>query len=287
MFKLGVFVSDTGQLLDVRPSELRWVLDYPQADFNLSDYAIRNLGFVWFKQDGSGAHLKLRADLFTRACFERVVRLVLEQGIERLIIEHEAEGEPVEVLHNTNDIIARLDFLRGSAPGESPRENYIIETLDLGRLRHVKRRRLAETFATWVRAQGRLPRDLDPLKRVGAFDGGHLLVSLKGRDQAIIQAWPSNIICYTPCESVGLIGRDLSDQPDGKFGQWAAKPYYEVVNQSAARLDLVEAVIRPPNGAPLISRYERLLLPWRTSSGEFWVSGTSLTRSRRLLRSAR
>jgi hypothetical protein len=287
MFTLGVFVSDTGQLLDVRPSELRWVLDYPKADFNVPGYAIRNLGFVWFKPEGNGARLKLRSDLFTKPCFERVVRLVLEHRIERLIIEHDSEGEPVEVLHNTNDIIARLDFLRGTTPGERPRESYILETLDLGRLRHVKRQRLADTFTAWVRSHGRLPRDLDPIKRAGAFGGGHLLVSLKGRDQAIIQAWPQNIICYSPCESVGLIGRDLSDQPDTKFGQWAAKPYYEVVNQSSARLDLVEAVICPPNGPPLISRYERLLLPWRTSSGEFWVSGTSLTRSRRLLSSAR
>lgn len=287
MFKSGVFVSDTGQLLDARPSELWSYLDYPKADFNLSDYAIRNLGFVLFKLNTNGAHLKLRADLFTTACFEQVVRLMLEHRIARLVIEHEAEGEPIEVLHNINDIIARLDFLRGTTLGERPRASYILETLDLGRLRHDKRRRLADTFTTWVRSRGQLPPDFEPLKRVGAFEGGHLLVSLKGRDQAIIQAWPSNIICYSPSESVGLIGRDLSDQPDGKFGEWAARPYYEVVRKSAARLDLVEAVIRPPNGPPLISRYERLLLPWRTSSGDFWVSGTSLTRSRRALSSAR
>ncbi|HEV2676236.1 MAG TPA: hypothetical protein VGV37_17055 [Aliidongia sp.] len=266
---------------------MRWHLDYARADFDLSNYAIRNLGFVWFKPETNGARLKLRADLFTKACFEQVVRLVLEHRIVRLVIEHEGEGEPAEVLHNINDIIARLDFLRGTTPGEHPRESYILETLDLGRLRHGKRRRMAEAFQSWFRSHGRLPSNFEPLRRVGAFEGGHLLVSLKGRDQAIIRAWPNNILCYSPSESARLIGRDLSDQPDSKFAQWSAKPYYEVVQEAAARLDLVEAVIRPPNGPPLISRYERLLLPWRTSSGEYWVSGTSHTRSRRLLRSAR
>jgi hypothetical protein len=287
MFKLGVFVSDTGQLVDARPGELRWALDYPLADFNLSDYAIRNLGFVWFKPETNGARLKLRADLFTKACYERVVRLVLDYRIERLVIEHEIEGEPAEVLHNINDIIARLDFLRSTTPGESPRDSYILATLDLGRLSHVKRRKMAETFTAWVRSHGRLPRDFEPLKRVGGFKGGHLLVSLQGQDQAIVQDWPSNIQCYSPNDTAGLLGRDLCDQPDNRFGRWSSKPYYEVVSQSAPRLDLVEAVIRPPNGQPMISRYERLLLPWRTSSGEFWVSGTSLTRSRRLVRSAK
>ena len=286
MYQSGVFVSDTGQLLDARPGELRWHLDYPLADFNLSQYAIRNLGFVWFKPETNGARVKLRADMFTFACFERVVRLVIEHKIVRLVIEHEAEGEPVEVLHNTNDIVARLDFLRGTTPGERPRQSYIIETLDLARLRHRKRSRLEETLEAWTRHRGQLPADLEPLKRVGAFSGKHLLVALKGRDQAIIRAWPDNIICYTPNESAGLIGRDLSDQPDKTFGGWAAKPYYEVVKDAAARLDLIEAVIRPPNGPPVVSRYERLLLPWRTRSGDFWVSGTSLTRSRRALRSA-
>jgi hypothetical protein len=286
MFTLGVFVSDTGQLLDVRPSELQWVLDYPKVDFNLSSYAIRNLGFVWFKPEANGARLKLRADLFSKACFERVVRLVVEHRLQRLIIEHEDEGEPIEVLQNINDIIARLDFLRGTSPTEAPRENFIIEALDLGRLRHPKRQRLSEMFQDWVRNHGRLPRDFDPHKRDGGFEGAHLLVRLKGRDQVIIQTWPHNIACYSPCQSIGLIGRDLSDQPDVKFAEWSSKPYREIASQSAARLDLVEAVIRTPGRPPMISRYERLLLPWRTTSGEFWVSGTSLNRSRRLLRAA-
>jgi hypothetical protein len=285
MFTLDVFVSDTGELL--HPGDLRWVLDYPQADFDLSNYAVRNLGFVLFKPDHNGVRLKLRADLFTKACFERVVRLVVQHRIARLVIEHELAGEPAEVLYNTNDIIARLDFLRGTTPGESPRASFILERLDLGRLRHAKRRRMSEAFTAWTRSHGRLARDFEPLKRVGGFQGGHLLVSLKGHDQAIVQDWPSNILCYSQSDIAGLMGRDLCDQPDNRFGQWSSKPYYEVVSQSAARLDLVEAVIRPPNGLPMISRYERLLLPWRTSSGEFWVSGTSLTRSRRLLRSAK
>ena len=287
MIQSGVFVSDTGQLVDARPGELWWHIDDRPADFNLSDYAIRNLGFVWFRPGVNGARLKLRADLVTTACFERVVRLVVEQRIVRLVIEHEAEGVPTEVLHNLNDIIARLDFLRGTTPGERPREHYMLETLDLGRLRHGKRRWLAETFTAWVRSRGRLPPDFEPLKRAGALDGGHLLVSLKGSDQAIIQTWPSTITCYSPSESAALIGRDLSDQPDRTFGQWVAKPYYEVVRAAAARLDLVEAQIRPPDGPALVSRYERLLLPWRASSGEIWVSGTSLTRSRRTLTAAK
>lgn len=283
MSTLGVFVSDTGQILDVRPGELRWVLGYAWNGLMLSDYAIRQLGFVWFQPGTKGALLRLRADLFTRACFERVVRLMLEHGITRLVIEHEGRGQPAEVLHNINDIIARLDSLRGTTAGERPRDSFIQEKLDLSRLRHPKRQQLAQIFAAWIRCRGRLPDDFAPLKRVGGFQGDHLLVRLRGQDQAIIEAWPNYFRHYTPCESLGLIGRELSDQPDRTFGQWAARPYYQVARQSAARLDLVEAVVRPTNGPAMISRYERLLLPWRTRSGDFWVSGTSLSRSRRLL----
>lgn len=284
MLMLSVFVSDNGQLL--QPGDLRWILDYPYPDFDLANYAIRNLGFAQFKLDANGARLKLRADLFTKPCFERIVRLVVEQRVSRLVIEHEREGEPAEVLLNTNDIVARLDFLRGTTPGESPRQSFILETLDLGRLGHLKRRQMSEAYRSWLQCHGRLPGDFEPLKRVGGFQGGHLLVSLKGQDQAIVEDWPNSIRCYSPNQIAGLMGRDLSEQPDNRFGQWSSKPYYEVVSRQAARLDLVEAVIHPPGGLPMISRYERLLLPWRTGSGEFWVSGTSQTRSRRLLRSA-
>jgi hypothetical protein len=260
------------------PSELQWAQ-------RLSSNEAYDDGSVWLRFDGDGARLKLRTEIFTQACFERIARLVIEHRLSRLVIER--DGEPVEIVRNGNDILARLDFLRGCSPGEKPRDSFIRARLDLARLRHVKRHRLASAFASWRQSRGRLSRDLEPLDRFGALQGGHLLVSRKGSDQAVIRQWPENVVRYTDCDTTALVGRDLADQPDKTFGPWSAKPYHEVVGRPAAWLDLIEAVVRPPKAPPMIVRYERLLLPWRASSGEVWLSGTQLVRSRTVLRSAR
>jgi hypothetical protein len=70
------------------------------------------------------------------------------------------------------------------------------------------------------------------------------------------------------------VGEKVENQPDKEYGNWVAGFYKSVASTGQPRYDLVSAKIQPPPGQQglFVSRYERLLLPWKTSSDEILVS---------------
>ena len=67
----------------------------------------------------------------------------------------------------------------------------------------------------------------------------------------------------------------MENQPDRDYGGWVAEFYKSVARTGQPRYDHVTAAIQVAPGkfeVFLTSRYERLLLPWKTSSEEILVS---------------
>jgi hypothetical protein len=70
------------------------------------------------------------------------------------------------------------------------------------------------------------------------------------------------------------IGERVEDQPDKSYGQWVSQFYKSVASTGQPRYDYVTAAIRRPPGT-FVTRYERLLLPWKTPSDEVLVTLSS------------
>jgi transcriptional regulator with XRE-family HTH domain len=85
-----------------------------------------------------------------------------------------------------------------------------------------------------------------------------------------------------PCQAISLVGRALEEMPDRDFGRWITEGYVETLLSEAPRLESVLADIRPPGRETVRSRYDRLLLPWR-SRGERFVLSMRLVRWRHIV----
>jgi len=72
-------------------------------------------------------------------------------------------------------------------------------------------------------------------------------------------------------EHLHVIGEKLENLPDKDYGGWASEFYKSVASTGEPRYDYVTAAIqrRPQT---FVTRYERLLLPWKTSSDEVLVT---------------
>ena len=70
------------------------------------------------------------------------------------------------------------------------------------------------------------------------------------------------------------IGGKVQDQPDKNYGQWVSQFYKSVASTGQPRYDYVTASIQRPPGT-YTTRYERLLLPWKTPSDEVLVTLSS------------
>jgi hypothetical protein len=272
-----LMVNTEGELCGSDPFSLMRALDYPHADIDLRLYAVRNLGWIRIRMKPGLIRLHLRPLSFTRATYETAVALMAEEKKPTFVFDREEAMPVTDVLRNFNDAVAHLEDLMSFAGEGSSRSSYFSEVLSFGRLRHPKRRILRDLAIAWRRARGLLADDLlAPFREVNSRDR-FVLVRTAGR-RGTIEHFGSGITCFGDTEP--LVGRDIEDQPDPIYGENTARGFREVHLAAFPRLELVDAVIRPPGCPVQRARYDRLLLPWRTRDGSRFVSSTSILRTR-------
>ena len=71
------------------------------------------------------------------------------------------------------------------------------------------------------------------------------------------------------------VGERIENLPDKEYGGWVSEFYKSVATSGQPRYDIVSASIQTDQEKPYLTRYERLLLPWRTRSDEIFVSLSS------------
>ena len=73
------------------------------------------------------------------------------------------------------------------------------------------------------------------------------------------------------------LGERIENLPDKEYGAWVAEFYKSVANTGQPRYDHVTALIETAGSekGPYLTRYERLLLPWKTPSDEIFVTLSS------------
>jgi len=81
---------------------------------------------------------------------------------------------------------------------------------------------------------------------------------------------------------VARIGERVADQPDREYGKWLSEFYRFVASSRQPRYDLVTARLQMPGDDATRQTvcYERLLLPWKTSSNEVFVTSCSVIAER-------
>src|SRR5690606_27892784 len=68
----------------------------------------------------------------------------------------------------------------------------------------------------------------------------------------------------------------VENQPDKEYALWLRDFYRDVALRKEPRYDVVDALLPQAQRGPFL-RYERLLLPWDTPSGEVFVTVSSQT----------
>lgn len=232
----------------------------------------------------NGALLRLGEVPITRACFERLVWLLVLHRVERAIVEYPGEREEPELLTSQQDIVARLDEIRGAAPGEPPRPAFFLERMALARLDDPRRLPMRNAWRAWGRSHGKL--SVADLKReAGRVDGKRMLLRVQGDERLETSAVSDVVRAYLPCERMSMLGHEVEDQPDMIYGEWLANAYRELTQDDEPEpgLQVVEAVISSGGGKSVRTRYERLLLPWQSSGGDRWITSQPLLRMRRMI----
>jgi hypothetical protein len=280
---MDILISDTGALWSPSGHELpRPPMLGPGALVGVAHSAGRS--YVRLRMRTRGACLHLGEVPISRACFERLVWLLVSHQVERAILAYPGERAEPELLTSQQDIVARLDEIRGAAPGEPARPAFFLERMALARLSEPQRQRMRGAWRAWGRAHGQL--SVAELKReVGKVDGGRMLLRVGGDERLETNAVSDVVRAYLPCQRMSMLGREVEEQPDGVYGEWLASAYRELFQDEEPEpgLQLVEAVIACAGGRAVRTRYERLLLPWHSPGGDRWITSQPMLRMRRVI----
>ena len=275
---LDLVVDDNGRVWQTGSRALMDSLHVAGLQRDLTQYLIRNLGFVRIHTTRSGVRITLRPRFLTKAAFEALVFQMVSLEHERFVIEIADAPGVIEIIPGVEDAAARLADL-ASVGGNITRTDFHREEMSLHRLRGSPRLSpLGGLLRRWRRTQGKLRTDLATEFGDPALLGRAIVMRMTGDAEGVIEYVGDGFNWADASWRNAMVGHDANGQPDPRYGQnfWAG--YLETQRAQAPRLEFVEAVIRVPGYPARRSRYERLLLPWRRGSNQF-VSVVSVLRT--------
>lgn len=273
-YDMEMLIGPNGRIWYPNSRELSNYLGYHGGDFDVVSYCIRNLGFAAVAIFARYTRIRFQPALLPAACLQRVLEIILYRAPQRVVLERAATlFAPLEVFHNINDAVARLRTLQIATPGEGePSDSPTIVRLSLDRLRDPKRAGMQAAFEMWKKARRYANTQTVTQIAANSLFGGGAVAWMPGQDRCLIEAWPQTYGKYGKLSYDSLLGRDVRDLPDSRYILPTTRSYFSVVHDQAPRLELIEALVTHPDGSMFWSRYERLLLPWRTGASDTFVS---------------
>jgi hypothetical protein len=274
--RLSMLVTAEGDWVLEDSAEFRAALGDPAPDYDASLFAVKNMGFIKFQiLEGSIIEIELHPRNVALPALLAVQQQLLTSHVKLFRIKYFDTAWHSEITVSPEGAVSRLSELCAPSFAPPPTQKFLVEPRDYSELLQDQGsplRLLAQkwrmsfgffdasviSFAVEHQLLSRLmvfgvkPSGGDPVFRfIG--DGFQWL----GRDYQLFG-----------------VGQSVENQPDKDYGRWVSEFYKSVATTGQPRYDHVTAGIRltPDEPKLFVSRYERLLLPWKTPSEEVFVS---------------
>ena len=273
-------IDDRGEPWWTGAPELRRRLGCPEPGEDFAARAVREHGYVLLRERKGALHVTLRPARVKRPTLATLFYRLAEAKPARLLLSHLGREWQHEVSGSTHEAMLRLEDLVAFASGWAPRAIYAVERHSLIPRRLPSLQQLAPLLAVWHLMGGRGPDRLaELLAPLGFLDRAAIVRKPRGSGRLTFEHRGKAFTFYQPCWNLLAMGRDVEDQPDGVYGTNTARCYRETFAEDAPRFESVDALIRTPGHEVRRSRFDRLILPWRTPRGERVATGVSLVRA--------
>jgi hypothetical protein len=251
----------------------------PQRE--LADFAVRERGFIHIRPQENGARVALRAGGFRLETLAGALYVLNERRFPRILLAVLAGDEWFyELLGGAFDFAERAEELLagGSVTGRHP---WLAAERDLAALGLPAFAPVRPLVALWLRQRGRLPQDARALVGSARLRDRMILLRRRGPTSLVFAHFGAAIECRPAGECERLVDREVHDHHDRDYGAWVAAAYAEALSRRRPHLRSIRATIRVSDTITVRGRYDRLILPWQTASGEDFAMGISLTRDHR------
>jgi hypothetical protein len=264
-------------------------LGYPDPDFDVWAYAIRNLGAVEIACEEDAIVVTMRTAT-ARAEAVRAAENFLETlDWQPVRLRYEIGSWIEETCENPQQAVGRMASALADAARESRRVAFAAKARKLDALseRRINRIETAEDrfslmFKKWRMTSGTFDADTASfLVRFGMIDRTLVVAESPDDGEFTFDHVGVEFRAYdsahkrNPFWAFELQGRRFADQPDADYGRWLDRTYRNVLEKHEPRFDYVDAVIQASGAEPYRSRYDRLVLPWKSPFGKRVITSIS------------
>jgi hypothetical protein len=272
-----MLVTPEGQWVIEDSAEFLAALGDSNPDYDAALFAVKNLGFIKFQVlDNSVIEIELHPQNVELPALLAVQQQLLSTRVKLFRIKYFEVSWKSEILSSSEFAVSRLSELCAPKFAPAPEGKYLVEPQDFSTLFETEESPLRLIAQKWRMSFGHF----DP--SVISFAIQHGLLSrlmIAGveprRPDPIIRFIGDGHANWLDNEyHFHAIGEKLENLPDKDYGGWVSQFYKNVARTGEPRYDYVTAAIRRKPDTYL-TRYERLLLPWKTPSDEVLVTLSS------------
>lgn len=280
MRPLTMLVTSEGDWVFEGSSEFFAALGDPDPDYDSALFAVKNLGFIRFETvTREVVEIELHPRNVELPALLAVQQQILSSDFKFFRIKYFDSVWCSEITSSAEQAVSRLSELCVPAFSPPPSEKFLAEAQDFGSLLAGKESPLRLMAQKWRMSFANFDSSV-----IGFAIEHHLLsrmmvVGVKpGATEPVFRFIGDGFKWLD--ESFQLFGRgeEIVNQPDREYGYWVSEFYKSVARTGQPRYDRVTATILvelAPPGA-YRTRYERLLLPWKTSTREVFVTLLSM-----------
>jgi hypothetical protein len=277
VYNLTMMVTPDGRWVLPASPEFFAALGDPNPDYDSQSFAIRNLGFVKFEiLDRLVTEIELHPRNVSRPALLAVQDKLLSSPIKLFRIKYLDTEWHSEISSSAEHTVARLDELCAPQFTPQPSERFTAVPLPVEKLARDRESDLFPLVQKWRVSFGKFDPAVVGLASRHDLLSLMVIVGIAPRDGTPVWRYigDGHRWAGSRYQIAGLRDK-VENMPDREYGHWVAEFHRAVATSHQPRYDAVTAAMRMADeagGAPQTVRYERLLLPWRTPSGEVFIT---------------
>jgi hypothetical protein len=275
--RLTMLVTAEGGWVLEDSAEFHTALGDTEPDYDGSMFAVKNLGFIKFQiLDNSIIEIELHPQNVELSALLAVQQQLLSSQVKLFRIRYFDSSWKSEILCSSELAVARLSELCSPKFAPAAKDKFLVEPQDYSKLFDAEEGPLQLLAQKWRMSFGHFDPSVISFAIKQELLSRMIIVGVKPRGTGPIfrfigdghNNWlDSNYHLHA-------IGDNVENQPDKNYGGWVSQFYKSVASTGQPRYDFVTAAIERPPGT-YMTRYERLLLPWKTPSDEVLVTMSS------------
>ena len=249
----------------------------PEPDYDAIAYAVKNLGFIKFQVlERSIIEVELHPQNVELPALLAVQQELVRSEVRLFRLKFFDTAWRSEISSSREHVVARLSELCAPIFATPPSERFRVELQDITRVFDDETNWLRPLAQKWRVSFGHF----DPTVISLALNHGLLsrlvIAGVKPRTPEPVWRFIGDGHKWIGNEfRLRGIGEKMENMPDKEYGNWVSGYYKTVAASGQPRYDIVTGSIQfeDEDGRPRRwYRYERLMLPWKTPSGEVFVT---------------